>query len=357
MSTDGSTTDPPGASPPTGAARTGILTGRTAFLSAPDAPASQEFQCLVVMYHYVREQDLPFYEGVHGLTPTEFSAQLDRLCAAAEPIDWPTLYAGLQGQRSLPKRCFLLTFDDGLADQARTALPILEEKHLRGVFFVPGRVLTSFRMLPAHAIHLLFSRLGDAKLERQLRDELAKRTPGRDWFTAEDSAAARSMYHYESPARARLKYLLTVELPIELRNEVVNALFERFIGASARWARFWYLSWDDLARIESLGHTIGGHGYSHEPYQRLTPAQRRADMRQVAQVLRDGIGADIRPFSFPYGSFDDDTAEACRKSGFVHAFTTESRPVTPGCDPMRLPRIDTINVNAALEEMPTCSNA
>jgi len=203
--------------------------------------------CLVIMYHYVQDRELPVYEGVGGLSPVEFSAQLDRLCNVAEPIDWPSLYAWMQGRGSIPRRSFLLTFDDGLADHARTVLPVLQERRLRGVFFVSGVPLTSQRMLPAHAIHLLLSRLGESAFERELANELAKRTDKKDWLASIDIEAAETMYHYESPMRARLKYLLTVALPIELRNAVVNTLFERRIGSSARWSRHWYLGWDDLA--------------------------------------------------------------------------------------------------------------
>jgi peptidoglycan/xylan/chitin deacetylase (PgdA/CDA1 family) len=309
------------------------------------------------MYHYVRNRDLPIYDGVCGLTPEEFGAQLDRLCRLLEPVDWPTLYAWMQGRRSIPRRCFLLTFDDGLADHARTVLPILEARRLRGAFFVPGAVLASRRMLPAHAIHLLFSRLGDAAFQRELRNELARRSGGTDWLASVDAKAAETMYHYESPARARLKYLLTVVLPIELRNAVVDALFERHIGSITRWSRHCYLSWDDLTEMESLGHTIGGHGFSHEPYLRLAPTQRREDMRRVANVLRDGLGADIRPFSYPYGSFDADTIAVCREAGFVHAFTTESQWTTRGCDPLQFPRVDTIHVDNVLREEPACTKA
>ncbi len=332
-------------------------------------------RCLVVMYHYVHEPGLAVHDDAHyhGLLPSDFSAQLDHLCRRLEPIDWPMLYASMQGRKSIPRRCFLLTFDDGLADHARTVLPILQERGLRGAFFVPGSILVSRRMLSAHAIHILLSRLGEASLELELRGELARRigkkaeptsgdaptsgpplTSGNP-FDSVDERAAERMYHYESPARARLKYLLTLTLPIELRNAVVNALFERFVGSAARWSQHWYLDWDDLTRMESLGHTIGGHGFSHEPYLRLTMAERHGDIRRVAKTLNDGLGKDIRPFSYPYGSFDDQTAGACRECGFVHAFTTVSRWVRDGDDPWRLPRVDTIHVDAAFEKEPTCS--
>ena len=320
-------------------------------------------RCLVVMYHYVHDTEPVTAEGVGSLTTREFKDQLDQLCRVAEPINWPWLFAWMEGRSELPERCFLLTFDDGLADHARIVAPILMERGLRGVFFVPGAVLTSQRMLPAHATHLLLSTLGVERFEQELLHHLAERQDHGitadedadvDWSARVDEAAAQTMYDYETPQRAWVKYLLTAVLPIELRNAALEALFEQHVGSMQRWAGEWYMGWDELVYLHSVGHTIGAHGYGHEPYLRLTPAQRRQDLRRIAAVLRGGLGADIRPFSYPYGSFDDDTCAACRETGFAHAFTTQRQWIDSDSDTHCLPRIDTIHVGKVLEEELAC---
>ncbi len=328
-------------------------------------------RCLVIMYHYVHDptpgaagaagfalRGFDASPGVCGLTSREFQLQLDRLCELMEPIDWPRMYAWMNGRGAIPDRCFLLTFDDGLADHAATVLPILEQRSLRGVFFVPGAVLSAQRMLSAHAIHLLLSTLDERAFEEELVSYLAAHEGGQtDWMASVDGAAAQALYHYESPVRARLKYLLTFTLPIDLRVAAVDALFERHIGSPARWAEHWYLGWDDLIEMRSAGHTIGGHGHGHEPYNRLTPAEQREDMRQVAAILRNGLGPGIHPFSYPYGRFDDDACSACRDAGFAQAFTTDSRWLTRHSDVFQLPRVDAVNVDAVLREEVACSPA
>ncbi len=323
-------------------------------------------RCLIVMYHYVHDRDAlarPGAPGIHGglrgLTVADFCTQLDRLCAAMEPIDWPTLYAWMDGRAEIPERCFLLTFDDGLADHAETVLPILDDRGLRGVFFVPGAVLTTHRMLPAHAIHLLLSILGESALESELRSYLTDRGAVQwchwlDQRPPDEDEAAETMYHYETPTLARLKYFLTMKLPLDLRAAAIEELFESHVGSSVRWARHWYLGWDDLVKIRSAGHTIGGHGHSHEPYDRLAPDEVRQDVLQVANVLREGLGPDVRPFSYPYGSYNNQAVAACREAGFVHGFTTHARWLQRHGDPLRLPRFDTIDVNSLLRGELTC---
>lgn len=331
-----------------------------------DSP--ENARCLVVMYHYVHDdadtlgpEPLGSHAGVRGRSTRDFCVQLDQLCARCEPIDWPRLYAWSQGQASLPPRCFLLTFDDGLANHARQVAPELETRGLCGTFFVPGRVLTTPKLLPAHAIHVLLSRLGDEAFEHELWAEIAGADYGSRWIETLDgpdplpNPRKQSMYHYESPARGRLKYGLTMRLPIDLRNRVVDALFQRHIGDPIEWGARWYLKKDELLDLRSRGHTIGGHGYSHEPYARLSHSAQEEDLVRCAQTLSDVLGAGVRPFSYPYGSFNEGTSEICRRVGFAQAFTTESRWCMDNDDVMLCPRVDTIHVRQHLQSELPCA--
>lgn len=309
--------------------------------------------CLVVMYHYVRQPDPLLPDALASLTPESFAAQLDELCAAMEPIDWPRLFAWTQHRAELPSRSFLLTFDDGLADHFHQVVPLLKQRGLHGTFFIPGSVLTGQRLLAAHAIHLLFATLGDEEFSSELDKALAVHAPRENWWRKFSTAEAGRLYHYETPVRARLKYLLTMVLPIALRDTVLEELFARHIGSASRWAKKWYMQWEQVKELESLGHTVGGHGFAHESYARLSEAEIRLDINRVEAVLRDGLGPDLRPFSYPYGGVTNMAQSLCAQAGFVHAFTTESRLLTKPVDPLALPRVDTIHIPAHLaKELP-----
>ncbi len=316
-------------------------------------------QCLVVMYHYVRPQhSATIHErskrdrGIHALSVDAFANQVDELCKVMEPIDWPALFGWMNGRQAIPDRSFLLTFDDGLADHGEYVVPLLDRRGIHGLFFVPGVVLQSHHLISAHAIHLLLDRMDDATLERKIIEAIAQRDKSdTDWPSKLDGAAATAMYHYEPPTRARLKYLLNAVLPVDLRRVAVDTVFETEVGSPSRWAKRWYLGWDDLSSMQSTGHTIGAHGFTHEPYTGMTSAQRQSDLRRVHAILDAGLGPDRRPISYPFGCHDDDTIIAAQEAGFVQAFTTQRHLVTQQCDPMSLPRVDTIDVNATIQEV------
>ena len=314
----------------------------------PDA-----WRCLVVMCHYVRDDVSPVVgapagpRSSAGITVAEFRSQLEALCRVAEPVGWARMFAAYRGRASLPGRSFLVSFDDGLLDHARNAVPVLEELGIRGTFFVPGAVLAAHCMLPAHAIHKLLSTLDTETLESELRLELRDVPETEAWSKLDDEAVA-AVYDYETRDRGRLKYLLNMVLPVHVRNRAIYALFNRHVGAPDRWGKYWYLGWDDVVCMEAHGHTIGGHGFSHEPLANLPLSEARLDLARSAEILRTGLGPDFRPMSYPFGRCNDAVARFARDAGFAHGFTTEQAWATTSSQRFHLPRVDTIDVDGVL---------
>ncbi|MFQ5491847.1 MAG: hypothetical protein ACE5GE_14100, partial [Phycisphaerae bacterium] len=134
----------------------------------------------------------------------------------------------------------------------------------------------------AHQVHLLQVKLGDDRFAEEVTRWLVDARPGDDWLGAVDGQQARSVYHYETPERARLKYLLAFVLPIELRNCMIEALFERHVGSSRALADQWYMGLDDLVLLEGAGHTVGGHGFAHDPLLRWPAQAQRLDLSRSA---------------------------------------------------------------------------
>ncbi len=313
-----------------------------------------EARCLVVMYHYVRPGPIEPNDGIRGLTAAAFSDQLACLCRQLEPITWAEFCSWKGGRGTIPRRSFLVTFDDGLSDHFFTVVPTLEEFGISGTFFVPGAVLESPVMLPAHRIHLLLRALGTDGMIRELREAWpALGLAGAFPDTGADEQV-QQMYGYENASLAGLKYTLTMTLPIDTRNKLLESIFANHVGDEETWSRRWYLGWNHLVHMQSLGHTIGGHGFSHEPLTRLTPVQRDADVSKSFAILEDGLGSARRPFSYPYGCVDEGIVGSCSRSGFEIGYTTQSDWCLAGHNALESPRVDTIHVGAALKGLQLC---
>ncbi|MDR0883972.1 MAG: polysaccharide deacetylase family protein [Oscillospiraceae bacterium] len=77
---------------------------------------------------------------------------------------------------------------------------------------------------------------------------------------------------------------------------------------------------------------INGIPVSAHPYEDIV-----ADLRRSQELLG---GADrVTVFAYPYGHTGDATIAALQETGFRLAFTTKHGRVTPGMDPLLLPRI------------------
>ncbi len=189
---------------------------------------------------------------------------------------------------------------------------------------------------------------------RLIADWLA-RNGGDDWLGTLDEDQAGRIYHYETPDRARVNYLLAYVLPFELRDRMVDALFRRHVGDPEAFARKWYLNLGQIRMLEATGHTIGGHGFAHVPLLRLSPAEQAIELSPSAAVIRDALGPRPRPFSYPFGSVDEAVARQCADAGFVHGFTTVPGWVRVGDHHHLLGRVDTIAVERFLERQELCA--
>jgi peptidoglycan/xylan/chitin deacetylase (PgdA/CDA1 family) len=103
-------------------------------------PGRSIVQVPILMYHYI--QAPPSYESDRigwGLStsPADFRQQMDYLDQHGyHPVTLTDLRGYLNGQRPLPDRPVVLTFDDGYADLYTQAFPVLRHHHFRAVAYI-----------------------------------------------------------------------------------------------------------------------------------------------------------------------------------------------------------------------------
>src|SRR2546423_1072096 len=73
---------------------------------------------------------------------------------------------------------------------------------------------------------------------------------------------------------------------------------------------------DDVAEIVRRGHELGMHGWAHEPWQQLAPADEGALAARATDALERAAG--VRPLGFraPGGSRSDHTVDVLRGLGY-----------------------------------------
>jgi peptidoglycan/xylan/chitin deacetylase (PgdA/CDA1 family) len=93
----------------------------------------------ILTYHWIRVNPVPSDQlGFHlSVTPANFAHQMDFLrFAGAHAVTLSEAMSSLESGKPLPPRSVVLTFDDGYADFATAAVPVLRRDGLIGTVFV-----------------------------------------------------------------------------------------------------------------------------------------------------------------------------------------------------------------------------
>lgn len=272
----------------------------------------------LLMYHRVLApadcRDYPLPSLV--IPEPAFRAQIAWLARHAEVATLSGALERFAAVTAHAKPLVVVTFDDGYADNARIAAPILEEHGLRGTFYVT----TGF---VAERGPLWFDR---ASLALQRLDATAMQTLAREFASGASLAnVAAWMAHAKQCApdvRARLV-----------------ARSEQLAGTANDAARFEPMTTTELRTLHERGHEIGSHTETHPLLPELDDAELARELAHSRRDLNSWTGAPVHGFCYPNGTYDDRVVRAVSAAGYAHACGTQSGINGPAADPLRLARV------------------
>lgn len=229
-----------------------------------------------------------------------------------EVVDGPAVAEACGGEEGLPERALLVTFDDGWADTAECALPVLRELGCPAVVFVPPSVVGSPVPFWQEQVFAAW-KLGAVNAE-QLKQA---------WDGAGNGTPAPTDWRDQSSVRSLIRRLGRVE-------PAARAALVEPIAASAPPSRPEMVTRDQFLKLRSAGLEIGAHGMTHEPLAGKTDAadEIRESRVQLSKLLD---GQPVTSMSFPHGSYDDVALTAARAEyEIVHTSVPTLNPTDDG---------------------------
>jgi len=247
------------------------------------------------------------------------------------PVSLDDVVAAYRGERPLPSRSLLVTFDDGYAGVEEYALPLLRKYGIPAVTFV----------------------YSDAVGQK-----------ARPW--QEEFASAWERGHVDDKEVADVYWALHPDAPADRLPpiaEMVRDIIRRGaeLGESegrVQLARLReppspedgpakMLTADQLRRLVENGVAIGAHGKTHTAMSLASDVTR--ELRAPREVLARALGAEpdraIRTLSFPHGDFTPEIVEQAKEEGYTLVFTSEEH-LTPLPDGrVSAPRIGRVNIS------------
>jgi peptidoglycan/xylan/chitin deacetylase (PgdA/CDA1 family) len=263
---------------------------------------------LIVNYHYIRE-DVP-KSGIHPVTPIFFKKQLELINKNGyEFVSLADINNVIHTKENrLPKKCCLITFDDGLRESYEIGLPILDKMGIPAAFFVISDTIIKDELINVHKLHYLRTKISDMDIQSSLKNDIKKL----------DDYVVSTQYPFDNILTGRIKYLLNFIKP-----ELINTMFLKFIETPEQdVAKKLYMSIDQLQDLCNRGY-MGTHSKAHKPLAKLPAADMYKDIKESVSCIENHCG-NIESISYPYGeesAVDETVKQNCEKIGLVSGFT------------------------------------
>ena len=269
----------------------------------------------ILIYHRVLAAPDPLLPGVPDAATFERHMRLLKRCFRVL-----SLSVALRQLRhgTLPARALCITFDDGYADNAELALPILRRHGLSATFFIATAFLDGGRMWNDDVI-----------------DYVRQAPPGRLDFSMVGCGSLPGLTVAQK--RQAIDQVLTQlkYLPLATRQEMADRL------APPRRQALMMTS-GQVRALQAAGMELGAHTHRHPILTAMADADAYADMAEGKAVLEAITGRRATLFAYPNGKPDTDYngrhAEMARALGFEAALSTVAGAAGPSSDPWQLPR-------------------
>ena len=274
---------------------------------------------MILIYHRVHARPDPMFPD--EVDSTRFDQQISLLARYCRPLPLKEAVSELK-QGKLPPRAVCVTFDDGYADNAEQALPILLRHGIPATFFVaPGfldggrmwndSIIKAVRRAPAGPLTLQEFGLGISNLaEEWKRGDVA-------------SSILMAIKHR----------------PVDVRQRLVKEFCDR---VAAHLPDDIMMTSGQVRQLANGGMEIGAHTMSHPILRTLPDELARDEIDRSRRVLEGIIGQPVRQFAYPNGRPNEDFTKRDRNMvealGFTSALSTTWGAATNSSDVFQLPR-------------------
>jgi peptidoglycan/xylan/chitin deacetylase (PgdA/CDA1 family) len=263
---------------------------------------------LGVCYHIVSNDAVPHVRHYPVLGTSAFEADLIYLSQEFGFVSYDEVVLRRSDPGSARDNAVVLTFDDGFAECATNAAPILRRHGIDCVFFVITDLIDSnavFRETEASLCIGAIERLPLARVVTILR-ELGLDTRLQPPPRRAPSGIARRPLDMAGLANAAdpslhplLHWLLTVGAGDADLLRHLSLRLGIDPESYARSARP-YLSGEQIRQLRANGFTIGAHSRSHRWLQDLPRDEAAQEIVESCRIIRDLTGQASVPFAFPY---------------------------------------------------------
>ncbi len=281
----------------------------------------------IIMYHSVMNDpssaELTLVVIFHS---TEvFRGQMEVIARHFHAVSLDDVLLFLKGEKTLPPRAVVVTFDDGYADNYQAANDILSPLGIPGVFYVIVDCVDKQRLPWPSLLRYAFL---TSKRERWTE------TDGPVWALSTTEQRIRA-FDRASEYCGKLS-----GIP---QDQFVESLQQQLGTEPPRLLQRLMMTWDEVRGLARNGHTVGSHTMTHPNMAYVAENEARTELLESKRRIERELATPIIHFSYPCPALRphwvDRTVSASREIGYQTAVTTNGGMVRRQDDPLSLRRI------------------
>jgi peptidoglycan/xylan/chitin deacetylase (PgdA/CDA1 family) len=244
-------------------------------------------------------------DALYDSDEATFRKELGWMKSQADPISEGDLLSFVQKKTPLPKRCFLITFDDGYRDNYEVALPILRELNVPVIFFIPTQLIEQRELGWWDQVSWA--------LKNTRKSELNFR--GEKFELGKEVTSLADIFNH------RLKTLASTKTK-DFVTELLQAC--EVDPPSKELSDSQLMTWDQIKSAQEKGVAIGSHTHTHRVLSCLDVASQKAEMETSKRILESKLGKPVRSIAYPVGGrghFTDASMALAQECGYEVAFS------------------------------------
>lgn len=274
------------------------------FFNLYGTPMRRPHLLRVLTYHRIGEPGATPHLNPTSISATTrvFDQHMQYLSQHYRVVSMAEVLAAVEGERRLPGRAVLITFDDACVDFKESAWPIMKKYGLPATVFVP----TAY---PNHPERMFWW----DKLYRSIMfsDKSELHLPAVGVLPLQSPEARR---HSLRQVQNHFKMLSNVEA-ITLVEEISANLNGHLKPEKT------VLDWEELRQLAKEGVTLGGHTQTHPILTQIPLPEVRKEIKGSMQDLNKEIGNVLPVFAYPNGNSSPEIRQILREAGIKVAFS------------------------------------
>ncbi len=294
------------------------------------------------MYHYVRKKNehMPYFVY---LDVENFEKQIDYLSDNYHILSEEEFETCINSQQVI-ENGMILTFDDAMVDHYEYVYPILKERKLWGIFYIPTFPYKNNKLLDVHRLHYILGRFGGERVLLELKKVLLDS----DFLDDAEMNFQNKTYVKQTNDvyTKEVKQLVNYYIKPTKRGDILAKVLSCLSINEVEIVKNFYINKEQISEMIEGGMAIGNHGHSHTLFSNMSLDEQAHEIK-TSLVILDNLtdGNYFNGFCYPYGgkhSYNKDTLSCLVKYGFNSAISVESRDINTKdlANKFEIPRYD-----------------